>query len=104
MWRLPVDGKNFTNWILMVFLFGREILYHVGHLVSHLVNLHVHHHVGHLVNLHVYHPPQFCKVLVWYVRLEGSEFRTVSQSVIDQGGPRAARAAKYLNGVFTKNF
>ena len=56
MWRLPVDGKNFTNWILMVFLFGREILYHVGHLVSHLVNLHVHHHVGHLVNLHVHQP------------------------------------------------
>ena len=75
MWRLPVDGKNFTNWILMVILFGREILNHVGHLVSHLVNLHVHHHVGHLVNLHVNQPFSFAR---FRFGLEGFESITVN--------------------------
>ena len=42
-------------------------------------------HVGHLVNPHVDHPQQFSKVLVWYVRLEGSESSTVSQSVSKVG-------------------
>ena len=30
-------------------------------------------------------PKQFCEVLVWYVRLEGSESSTVSQSVSKVG-------------------
>ena len=62
-----------------IILFGRESSDHVGHLVSHLVNLHVHPHIGHLVNLHVHQPPQFCKVLVWSGRPDGFEFRTMSE-------------------------
>ena len=62
------------------FVRKRILHYHVHH-----VNLHVHHNFGHLVKLHVHHPHQFYKVLVWYVRLEGSESSTVSQSVSKVG-------------------